>query len=95
MFRLVAPRPTFALDMTEDERAIMGRHAAYWRPLIDSGHMVVFGPVLDSGGSWGLGVVETDDEDELRAFAANDPVVVTRTASIEMGIMLAGYIRPR
>ena len=95
MFRLVAPRPTFALDMTEDERAIMGRHAAYWRPLIDSGQMVVFGPVLDSGGSWGLGVVETDDEDELRAFAANDPVVVTGNASIEMGTMLAGYVRPR
>ena len=46
----------------------MGRHAAYWQPLVDSGRMVVFGPVLDSTGSWGLGVVEADDEDELRAF---------------------------
>ncbi len=36
----------------------MGRHAAYWQPLIDSGRMVVFGPVLDTTGSWGLGVVE-------------------------------------
>jgi len=95
VFRLVAPRPTFALDMTDEEREIMGRHAAYWQPLVESGQMVVFGPVLDSTGSWGLGVVEADDEDELRAFAADDPVVVTGTATIEMGKMLAGYIRPR
>ncbi len=72
---LKAPRPTFALEMTDEEREIMGRHAAYWQPFIDSGQMVVFGPVLDNTGSWGLGVVEAEDEDELRVFAAGDPVV--------------------
>jgi uncharacterized protein YciI len=95
VFRLQAPRPTFALDMSDAEREIMRRHADYWHPLVDSGQMVVFGPVLDSTGSWGLGVVEADDEDELRSFAAGDPVVVTGTASIEMGTMLAGFVRPR
>jgi uncharacterized protein YciI len=95
VFRLKAPRPTFALDMSEDERAIMRRHAAYWQPLVESGQMVVFGPVLDSSGSWGLGVVQADDEDELRAFAAGDPVVTTGTAEIELGKMLAGFVRPR
>src|SRR5207302_11389675 len=95
VFRLIAPRATFALDMTDQEREVMGRHAAYWRPLIDSGRMVVFGPVLDSTGSWGLGVVEAEDEDELRAFAAGDPVVTSGTASIEVGKMLAGFVRPR
>jgi uncharacterized protein YciI len=95
VFRLVAPRPTFALDMTDAEREIMGRHAAYWRPWTDDGRMVVFGPVLDGTGSWGLGVVEADDEEELRAFAAGDPVVTTGTATIEVGKMLAGYVRPR
>jgi len=95
VFRLKAPRPTFALDMTDEEREIMGRHAAYWQPLVDSGRMVVFGPVLDGSGSWGLGVVESDDEEEVRAFAAGDPVVTTGTAEIEVGSMLAGYVRPR
>jgi hypothetical protein len=46
VFRLKAPRPTFAQDMTDEEREIMGRHAAYRQPFIDSGEMVVFGPVL-------------------------------------------------
>ena len=95
VFRLMAPRPTFALDMTDEERDIMARHAAYWRPWIESGQMVIFGPVLDSSGSWGLGVVEADDEGELRAFAAGDPVVMTGTGTIEVGKMLAGFVRPR
>ena len=94
MFRLKAPRPDFALSLSDEEREIMGRHAAYWQPLIDSGQMVVFGPVLDSTGSWGLGVLEADDEDEVRALAAGDPVVTTGTAEIEVGTMLAGFVRP-
>jgi uncharacterized protein len=67
VFRLRAPRPTFALDMTDQEREIMSRHAAHWQPLVESGQMLVFGPVIDSTGSWGLGVLEADDEDELRS----------------------------
>jgi uncharacterized protein len=95
VFRLKAPRPTFALDMTDEERDLMGRHASYWQPFVDSGQMVIFGPVLDATGSWGLGVVEADDEDELRAFAAGDPVVTTGTAQIEIGKLLDGFVRPR
>jgi uncharacterized protein len=95
VFRLKAPRPNFALDMSDEERDVMGRHAAHWQPYIDSGRMVVFGPVLDNTGSWGLGVVEAEDEDDLRAFAARDPVVVTGTADMEIGKMLAGFVRPR
>jgi uncharacterized protein YciI len=94
VFRLKAPRPTFALDMTDEEREIMGRHAAHWQPFIDSGQMVIFGPVLDGTGSWGLGVVEADDEEELRKFASADPVVTTGTGMIEMGKLLQGFVRP-
>lgn len=95
VFRLKAPRPTFALDMSDEEREIMARHADHWRPWVESGQMVIFGPVLDSSGSWGLGVVEADDEQELRAFAARDPVVTSGTGTIEVGKMLAGFVRPR
>ena len=95
VFRLKAPRPNFAFDMTDDEREVMGSHAAHWRPYIESGQMVIFGPVVESTGSWGLGVVQSDDEDSLRAFAASDPVVTTGTASIELGKMLQGFVRPQ
>ena len=97
VLRLTAPRSTFALDMTDDEREIMGRHAAHWTPLIDAGQMVVFGPVLDDTGSWGLGVIEAEDEDEdkLRELASRDPAVTSGTADLQIGKMLAGFVRPR
>jgi uncharacterized protein YciI len=95
VFRLNAPRPTFVLDISDEEREIMARHAAHWRPWIESGQMVIFGPVLDSTGSWGLGVVEAGDEEGLRAFATDDPVATTGTGTIEEGRMLGGFVRPR
>jgi hypothetical protein len=52
--------------------------------------MVIFGPVLDSTGSRGPGVVEADDEEELWASATDDPVVTTGTGTIEVGKMLGG-----
>jgi uncharacterized protein YciI len=93
VFRLISPRPTFALDMTDHEREIMTRHAAHWQPYLDAGQMVVFGPILDNTGSWGLGVIEVDDEQELRSFAERDPVVTTGTGKIEIGSMLGGFVR--
>ena len=95
VFRLIPRRASFALDMSEEEREIMGRHAAHWQPLIDSGQMVVFGPMLDETGSWGLGIAEADDEAELRALAASDPAVVAGIAKIELGTMLGGFVRAR
>jgi len=73
----------------------MGEYAIYWQPYLDSQDMVVFGPVLDDSGSWGLAVIEAEDEDRLRAFAARDPAVTSRTANLEIGKMLAGFVRPR
>jgi uncharacterized protein YciI len=94
VLRLKAPRPSFALDMSDDERAVMGAHAQHWQSYIDSGQMVVFGPVLDGTGSWGLGVIEAEDEEALRAHAAADPAITTGTAEIDLGKMLAGFVRP-
>jgi hypothetical protein len=39
-------------------------------------------------------VIEAEDEEELRGFAAGDPVVTTGTAEFEIGKMLAGFVRP-
>jgi uncharacterized protein YciI len=95
VFTLKAPRPNFAQTMTDAEREIMGRHAAYWQPYLDAGQMVVFGPVLDDETSWGLAVLEADDEAEVRAFAAQDPAVTTGTAKMVFGKMPMGFVRPR
>jgi uncharacterized protein YciI len=95
VLRLKAPRPRFAQTLTDGEREIMGRHAAHWRPYVDRGDMVVFGPILTDEDSYGLAVVETEDEQSLREFAAQDPVVTTGTATFEFGRMAAGHLRER
>jgi uncharacterized protein len=95
VLRLIAPRPDFAATLTDSERAIMGSHAAHWRPYLERGDMVVFGPVLTGEDSYGLAVVETDDEQALREFAAQDPVVTTGTAAYEFGRLAQGTVRAR
>jgi uncharacterized protein YciI len=93
VLRLIAPRPNFAQTLTDAEREIMKRHAAHWQPYLERGDMVVFGPVLTDEDSYGLAVVETDDEQALREFAAHDPVVTTGTADFELGRLAAGHVR--
>lgn len=95
VLRLIAPRPDFPQTMTSAERAIMGRHAEHWRPYLDRGDMVVFGPVLTDEDSFGLAVVETDDEQALREFADRDPVVTSGTAVFEFGRLATGHVRAR
>jgi uncharacterized protein YciI len=73
----------------------MGRHAGHWTPYLERGDMVVFGPVLTDEDSYGLAVVEADDEQALREFAARDPVVTTGTAVFELGRMASGHVRGR
>lgn len=93
VLRLIAPRPNFAESLTDSERETMGRHAEHWRPYLERGDMVVFGPVLTDEDSYGLAVVESDDEQGLRAFTEQDPVVTTGTAAFEVGRLAAGHVR--
>ena len=73
--RLIAPRPSFMLDMTPDEGALMQTHAGYWRTLLDRGTALLFGPVADPAGGWGLAVIEVANQDEAAALTARDPVI--------------------
>ena len=77
--KLIPCRPTFAKDMTADERAIMQQHLAYWRELMDKGKAMVFGPVLDPAGVYGLGIIEAESEGEAKIFMANDPAISINT----------------
>lgn len=71
--KLNPPRPTFMMDMTLDEKAIMEKHVAYWTTLLNENIAIVFGPVLGSKGGYGVGVVSVDNEEQLKQLLANDP----------------------
>ena len=53
----------------------MQAHAEYWRAAIDAGSAVCFGLVGDPAGPFGIGIVDTADEAQAKAFTDGDPVV--------------------
>jgi len=73
--KLIAPRPTFAMDMNVEEKALMAEHAAYWKVRLDGGEVVVFGPVMDPKGPYGMGVIAVADEAAARSFIVGDPAI--------------------
>ncbi len=86
LFKLNFPRPTFVTDMTEEEIALVGAHKVYWDDLMAKGNILVFGPVHDPQGPWGLGIVKAEDMAMAQSFADNDPFV-TANAGFHMEIM--------
>ena len=73
--KLIPPRPGFPMDMSEEERQTMQQHVEYWSDLLNKGIAIVFGPVFDPNGAYGLGVVEVDDEEQLKEILEKDPAV--------------------
>jgi uncharacterized protein YciI len=73
VIKLLPSRQDFALTMTEEEKAIMQQHVEYWKPYMAEGVMLVFGPVMDPNGVYGLGVIAVDDEAQVSALLQNDP----------------------
>jgi hypothetical protein len=67
------PRPTFHVDMTPDERALMSKHVEYWSDVAARGAAIVFGPVMDPQGVYGIGVYNVEDEAAMRTLLAHDP----------------------
>jgi uncharacterized protein YciI len=61
--------------MNAEEKALMQQHVGYWMEHMQAGRIVVFGPVGDPKGPWGLGIVRAADLADMQAFQAGDPVI--------------------
>ena len=94
LYKLVPPRPDFAFTMSPAEAAVMEAHGDYWDGLLAGGTAVVFGPVAEPTGAWGLGVLEVDDPADAERVREDDPAVTTGTLTAEIHPMVAGFARP-
>jgi uncharacterized protein YciI len=74
-FRLIPPRPSFPMDMSPAEAALMREHAAYWSGLMAQGLVHAFGPVLDPKGPHGIAVATLEDQADPQTLGAADPVM--------------------
>ena len=84
LYRLLPPRPTFPEDMNPGEADVMERHFAYWQDLLSRETAVAYGPVLEPGNPWGLGLLDIDAEPAAREIGDNDPAVQTGTCTYEL-----------
>ncbi len=94
LYKLLAPRPDFAFTMTPEEAAVMQEHGAYWDGLLAEGTAVVFGPVVEPTGAWGLGVLEVDDPAAAERVREGDPAVLSGRLTAELHPMVSGTARP-
>lgn len=94
VYKLIPPRPTFDRDMNEAEAATMGRHVAYWQKLVDRGTAIVFGPVSDPAGAWGLAVVNAETSEQVRALGEADPAVASGIARFQICPMPGAILAP-
>jgi uncharacterized protein YciI len=60
--------------MTDAEAKLMQQHVTYWNALMDRGLVIVFGPVADPRGTYGLAILELEKED-ANALGVNDPTI--------------------
>ena len=90
LFRLIPPRADFAQTMTAEEQQAMAGHMEYWQRLLDDGRVVVYGPVADPEGVWGLGVLRAADRAEVLAIGARDPSVTAGVNTFEVFEIMGG-----
>ena len=77
-------REEMPFDPTEDEKRIVSDHYAYLVGLRDAGKLVVAGPSIVAGDTFGIGVLDVDDESEVQAIVAADPAVSSGTMTAEV-----------
>jgi uncharacterized protein YciI len=90
LFRLIPPRPDFAQTMTDEEQSAMAGHMEYWQQLLCDGKVVVYGPVADPEGVWGLGVLRAADRAEVLALGERDPTVAAGICTFEVFEIMGG-----
>ena len=93
-FKLIPPRETFPYDITEGETRLMEEHSRYFDAEFAAGRLLIYGPVMATGGAFGLAVLEVENEAEARRFGESDPSVKGGFNRFR-NIPYAGVRRPR
>lgn len=90
LYKMIPPRPSFHLDQDENEMKVMQQHMEYWQEQTEMNSVIVFGPVFDPNGVYGMAVIEANDEVEANEIAKNDPAVASGVCIFELIPMRVG-----
>jgi uncharacterized protein YciI len=90
---LHAPGPAWKAGVPPFEQDGIGLHVGHYRTLLAADKLLIGGPFLDARGGGFMIAAEGVGEDELRAFAADDPAVRSGLLTFELRPWLAGMQR--
>ncbi|WP_192725510.1 MULTISPECIES: YciI family protein [unclassified Mycobacterium] len=90
LFRLIPPRADFAQTMTAEEQKAMAEHMSYWEQLMADDKVLVYGPVADPEGVWGMGVLRVADRAEVLEIGERDPSVSAGVNTFEVFEIMGG-----
>jgi uncharacterized protein len=90
LVRLIPPRPDFPQTMSDAEQHVMHQHQEFWRELLAEGRVVVYGPVSDPAGAWGLGVLRASNRVEVIEYCNVDPAVASGLMTFETFPIMGG-----
>lgn len=91
--KYLPPRSDFLATMTDDEKIWMGQHGAYLDELLAKGQIVAHGPVMDPSGGYGVSPYRIEDDQDIEALTAQDPIVKNGVGHYEHFKMLHLHAR--
>ena len=71
----------------------MLQHIDYWTMLTDAGSSLLFGPVLDPKGAFGMAIIEVSSEEEAHEVAQKNPVIAEGICTYDLAPMRLGAVR--
>jgi uncharacterized protein YciI len=77
-------RDEMPFEPTEEESRVVGEHYDYLVSLRERGKLVVAGPSVKRGDTFGIGVLDVDELAEAEAIVAEDPAVVNGVMTAEI-----------
>ena len=81
---LTPPRETFPADATDDEMAIVMRHAQHLTKLRDASKLLLAGRTTEDSNPIGLAIFEECERAEVEAMMQDDPVIESGLFSMEI-----------
>ena len=85
--KLISEQLKNPAQFSEEDKVIMQKHSLFWKNLMEGGNVLVYGPVLDPNGAYGLGIVTAEDKEVVYQMLSGDPA--KQIAHHEVSEMLA------
>lgn len=85
--KLIPPRESFPYDMTEEEQALMSRHAEFLKRLIARKIVFLAGPHLEP--TYGMVLLRAESRERALEIIADDPTVRAGLMKVEISPFLA------